>query len=262
LDDLFQNVGLSELDDPFDLEDSADVNDDVREYSKCDSNSVDEYGSSSEDEFNDDTDSAEMDMSFSAPAYSPIIPHDDQGAFLDNIDQDVIGGEDVIVSDHNTAKSDSSSADKFDEVIHDTDSAKMDVSFSAPVYSPIIPHDDQGAFLDNIDQDVIGGENVNIRNHNTVVSRGSTDWKGFKIVGDNVDKNIRPSLQRFNNKTNSLHYFHYYAVLDRLDLSACSEIVPTDMITLQEMLVGVNDVSQLECDSIILISRYVCRQAL
>jgi len=197
LDDLFQNVGLSELDDPFDLEDSADVNDDVREYSKCDSNSVDEYGSSSEDEFNDDTDSAEMDMSFSAPAYSPIIPHDDQGAFLDNIDQDVIGGE-----------------------------------------------------------------NVNIRNHNTVVSRGSTDWKGFKIVGDNVDKNIRPSLQRFNNKTNSLHYFHYYAVLDRLDLSACSEIVPTDMITLQEMLVGVNDVSQLECDSIILISRYVCRQAL
>jgi len=44
------------------------------------------YGSSSEDEFNDDADSAEMDMSFSAPAYSPFIPHGNQGLFLDNID--------------------------------------------------------------------------------------------------------------------------------------------------------------------------------
>ena len=31
------------------------------------------------------------------------------------------------------------------------------------------------------------------------------DWKGFKIVGDNVDKNIRPSFQRVNNRTVSLH---------------------------------------------------------
>jgi len=119
----------------------------------------------------------------------------------------------------------------------------------------IIPHDDQGAFLDNTDWDVIGGEDVNIHDRNTVVSQGSTDWKGFKIMGDNVNKNIRPLLQQFDNKTNSLHYFHYYALLDQPDLSACSEIVPTDMITLQEILVGVNDVSQLECDLIILISR-------
>ena len=81
------------------------------------------------------------------------------------------------------------------------------------------------------------------------------DWKGFKLVGDNVDKNIRPSLQRFHNKTNSLHYFHYYAVLDRLDPSACSEVISTDMIDLKDILVGMSDMTQLECDSITLISR-------
>ena len=40
LDGLFQGVGLSELNDPFDLEDNVD--DDVREHGDCDSNSVDE----------------------------------------------------------------------------------------------------------------------------------------------------------------------------------------------------------------------------
>ena len=131
----------------------------------------------------------------------------------------------------------------------------MDMSFTAPPYSPIVPHNDQGIFLDNVDLDVINDEDVNGSDHNTEVSQSSSEWKGFKIVGDNLDKNIRPSLQRFHNKTNSLHYFHYYALLDRLDLSACSEIVPTDLINLQEILVGMKDVSQLECDSITLISR-------
>ena len=63
-------------------------------------------------------------------------------------------------------------------------------------------------------------------------------------MGDNIDKNIRPSLQRFDNKTNSLHYFHYYAILDRLDLSACSEIVSTDIIDLKDRLVGMSDMTQ------------------
>ena len=39
----------------------------------------------------------------------------------------------------------------------------------------------------------------------------------FKLVGDNLDKNIRPRYQRFNvHRTKSLHYFHSYAVRDRI----------------------------------------------
>lgn len=178
MDDLFQDVCLSELDDLFDIEDVDDIDgdNDLGEYSESDSSSPDEF-----DVY--DAESDEMDMSFSAPPFSPIVPHDDQQEFLDNTSEDVNG------PDHNS------------DVPH--------VPLS-PMLHPTVPHDDQGVFLDNIDWDVIGDEDVNGTDHNTIVRQGSSDWKGFKIVGDNVDKNIRPSLQRFNNKTNSLHYFHYY----------------------------------------------------
>ena len=39
------------------------------------------------------------------------------------------------------------------------------------------------------------------------VSSGSSC---YKIVGDNIDKNIRPSFQRVSHQTKSLHYFHSY----------------------------------------------------
>ena len=48
-------------------------------------------------------------------------------------------------------------------------------------------------------------------------------WNGFKIVGDNVDKNVRPTFQRSNHHTQSLHHFHSYAVKDRVNLSGSSE---------------------------------------
>jgi len=47
----------------------------------------------------------------------------------------------------------------------------------------------------NINWDENGPQNV---------LQTGADWKGLKLVGDNVYKNIRPSLQRFDNKTNSL----------------------------------------------------------
>ncbi len=38
-------------------------------------------------------------------------------------------------------------------------------------------------------------------------------WSGFKLVGDNIDKNVRPSLQRLTHQTRSLHHFHSYAAV-------------------------------------------------
>ena len=51
-------------------------------------------------------------------------------------------------------------------------------------------------------------------------------WFGFKIVGDNIDKNVRPRHQTIDTRTQSLHYFHAFAILDRVDLSSQSEIRP------------------------------------
>ena len=38
--------------------------------------------------------------------------------------------------------------------------------------------------------------------------------KGFKTVGDNIDKNLCRSFQRIDYQTRSFHYFHSYAVLE------------------------------------------------
>lgn len=43
--------------------------------------------------------------------------------------------------------------------------------------------------------------------------------KTFKIVGDNIDKTIKPRDMRIDHQTCSLHYFHSYAARDRIDLS-------------------------------------------
>ena len=37
------------------------------------------------------------------------------------------------------------------------------------------------------------------------------------IVGDNVDKTVKPRDMRLSHKSSSLHYFHVYAVNDRID---------------------------------------------
>ena len=67
-------------------------------------------------------------------------------------------------------------------------------------------------------------------------------WDGFKLVGDNIDKNIRPSDQRFHRQTRSLHYFHLYAVRDRVNFSNTTDVANTTKIIDPKTLV----VSQAE----------------
>ena len=55
----------------------------------------------------------------------------------------------------------------------------------------------------------------------------SPQWLGFKIVGDHIDKNLRPRHQTIDKQTQSLHYFNCYASLDRVDLSSFSSDRPS-----------------------------------
>ena len=41
----------------------------------------------------------------------------------------------------------------------------------------------------------------------------------YKLVGDNIDKTVKPRDMRIGSQTQSLHYFHAYAVKDRIDVS-------------------------------------------
>jgi len=67
-------------------------------------------------------------------------------------------------------------------------------------------------------------------------------------VGDNIDKNFRPTFQRHDNKTTSLH-----AVKDRIDCSAFSD-TPGSVIDVSKVLIN-NDIKQLNKDLEVLISR-------
>lgn len=52
------------------------------------------------------------------------------------------------------------------------------------------------------------------------------EWVGYKFVGDNIDKNIKPRYECHERRGQSLHYFHGYAVKDRIDLSKFSNTPP------------------------------------
>ena len=83
-------------------------------------------------------------------------------------------------------------------------------------------------------------------------------WTGYKIVGDNVDKNIRPSFQRTDRQTKSLHYFHACAAKDRIDFSLLSDATPTEVvIDLRSLLPNDNDVAAIKEDFVVLTNRYL-----
>ena len=46
---------------------------------------------------------------------------------------------------------------------------------------------------------------------------------GFKLVGDNIDKQVSPRFMRVDKQSTSLHYFHTFAVQDRIYLSHVSD---------------------------------------
>lgn len=49
---------------------------------------------------------------------------------------------------------------------------------------------------------------------------------GFKLVGDNLDKSIKPREMREDHQKRMLHCFHMYGVSDRVNLSNFSDIEP------------------------------------
>ena len=87
-------------------------------------------------------------------------------------------------------------------------------------------------------------------------------WFGFKIIGDNIDKNVRASFQRSDHGTTSLHHFHAFASRDRLDLSSLSDKDP-DLSTVivdidpEEFLPSQEDIDKIKEEFCILIAKYV-----
>ena len=80
----------------------------------------------------------------------------------------------------------------------------------------------------------------------------------FKIVGDNIDKDVKPRNMRSDYQTRSLHYFHAYAVRDRLNLDNCDDCASApnpSTIDLGLLLPSKEDEMQIRSNMGILIAR-------
>ena len=81
---------------------------------------------------------------------------------------------------------------------------------------------------------------------------------GFKIVGDNIDKNVRPSFQRSDQQTKSFHHFHACAVRDRVDFSSLSDVErSSEKVDINSFLMTNLDWEAFKDTCAILISRYL-----
>ena len=80
----------------------------------------------------------------------------------------------------------------------------------------------------------------------------------YRLVGDNIDKEVKPRNMTMEHQTRSLHYFHTYAVKDRIDLSAFSDDVPTtnlDDMDLEKLLPSHHDEHMMTQNFTTLIGR-------
>ena len=80
----------------------------------------------------------------------------------------------------------------------------------------------------------------------------------FKIVGDNIDKDIKPRHMRSDYQTRSLHYFHSYAVRDRLNLDSYDDSASApdqSLVNLELLLPSPDDKQVTRHNMAILIAR-------
>lgn len=86
----------------------------------------------------------------------------------------------------------------------------------------------------------------------------SDNCLGYRFIGDNVDKNIKPSYQRHEHRTQSLHYFHSYAVKDRTNSTLLSDVPPNFIIPDPMMfLPSQEDIDSMKEEFSVLLKRYI-----
>lgn len=78
---------------------------------------------------------------------------------------------------------------------------------------------------------------------------------GFVIVGDNIDKNVRPSNQRVDRRTQSLHCFHSYASGNRIKISNFSNNCPSGEVSPKSVLPNQDDLRKILNDFETLVLR-------
>lgn len=79
---------------------------------------------------------------------------------------------------------------------------------------------------------------------------------GYKIVFDNIDKNVKPRYMRSDSQTRSLHYVQAYAVKDRINYAMFSGNTPTE-INVYDILPSGDEYNTLKQNFVIHVSRVI-----
>lgn len=86
-------------------------------------------------------------------------------------------------------------------------------------------------------------------------------FPGYKLVGDNIDKGVKARYMRADHHHNkSLHYFHSFAVANRVDFSSYSDVRPSSCVNspkhrAAQLLPSQQDDKAIRNNFIILVSR-------
>lgn len=89
--------------------------------------------------------------------------------------------------------------------------------------------------------------------------------RGYRLCGDNIDKNVHTRYMRIDRRNRSLHYFHFYALENRVNFTSLSDKRPdnssiTDLRTVGKSLLPTpGDDAALKKNISILISRILCK---
>jgi len=74
-------------------------------------------------------------------------------------------------------------------------------------------------------------------------------------VIDNLDMNVRRSFQRINRSTESLHFCHAFAMLNRFDTSGLEDRSPSGVLSYEVILPDMSDLQVILNDFKVLVSR-------
>lgn len=130
---------------------------------------------------------------------------------------------------------------------------------------------DYGTVASDSESLATDGESVNNEdlNHNAIDYNSfvtsddhSVATNRYIITGDNLDKTIKPRFMTINHQTQSLHYFHAYAALNRISFSGLSEDTPTSRLlrslSASIFLPSLNDCQKLRNNYVVLVARVIC----
>ena len=86
---------------------------------------------------------------------------------------------------------------------------------------------------------------------------------GYILVGDNLDKHIKPRDMRIDHQSKSIHYFHSYAALNRIDVSGASIKEPQvdlEQLPLSTFLPSTSDCVALKENYTVLVARIITKE--